>query len=382
MTSVYLDNLATTPVDPRVVEALLPYFTVFFGNASSRTHPFGWKAAEAVEESREQVAALIGARTPREIVFTSGATEANNLAIKGGVDQQRERGDHIVTCAIEHKAVLDCCQSLERSGFRVTYLPVDGDGRIDVARLREALSERTVLISLMAANNEIGTLQPLAEIGAIAKERGILWHCDAAQAVGKVPLAVEEMGVDLLSISGHKIYAPKGVGALYVRSRRPRVRLRAQIEGGGQERGIRSGTLNVPGIVGLGVACRLCLEEMEEEGTRLRGLRDRLQQQLQARLDGIRFNGHPQERLPGCLNSSFHGVDGSQLVTAFRDVALSAGSACASGEGAPSHVLEAIGLPATLAHASLRFGIGRFNTAAEIDYVVERVVAEVNRLRA
>ena len=361
---------------------MLPYFTVFFGNASSRTHPFGWKAAEAVEESREQVAALIGARTPREIVFTSGATEANNLAIKGGVDQQRERGDHIVTCAIEHKAVLDCCQSLERSGFRVTYLPVDGDGRIDVARLREALSERTVLISLMAANNEIGTLQPLAEIGAIAKERGILWHCDAAQAVGKVPLAVEEMGVDLLSISGHKIYAPKGVGALYVRSRRPRVRLRAQIEGGGQERGIRSGTLNVPGIVGLGVACRLCLEEMEEEGTRLRGLRDRLQQQLQARLDGIRFNGHPQERLPGCLNSSFHGVDGSQLVTAFRDVALSAGSACASGEGAPSHVLEAIGLPATLAHASLRFGIGRFNTAAEIDYVVERVVAGVNRLRA
>lgn len=381
METIYLDNLATTPVDPRVVETMLPYFTEHYGNASSKSHPFGWKAAEAVEQARVQVAALIGARLPREIIFTSGATEANNLAIKGAVQFYRDKGNHIITCAIEHRAVLDCCRGLEEDGFRVTYLPVDGRGIVDIDQLVAALAPETVLISIMAANNEIGTVQPLARIGAIAKERGILWHCDGAQAVGKIPFDVEELGVDLLSISGHKVYGPKGEGALYVRSRRPRVRLRAQIEGGGQERGLRSGTLNVPGIVGLGRACELCQEEMEEEGGRLGGMRDRLLLGLAQRLDGIYCNGDAPERLPGCLNVSFTGVDGASLLTAFRDIAVSAGSACSSGESGPSHVLRAIGLGDDLAHASLRFGWGRFNREEEVAYVVERVVEEVERLR-
>jgi cysteine desulfurase len=378
---VYLDNLATTPVDRRVIDAMLPFFTEDFGNPASKTHVFGWKAAEAAEQARIRVATLIGARSAREIVFTSGATEANNLALKGVAEFYRGRGNHLITCATEHKSVLDCCRGLEQRGCEVTYLPVDSQGRIDVGRLRDALTPRTVLISLMAANNEIGTIQPLTEIGAVAKEREILWHCDAVQAAGKFPLDVEALGVDLLSISAHKMYAAKGAGALYVRSRRPRVRLQPQIEGGGQERGIRSGTLNVPGLVGLGTACQLCLEGMAEESERLSALRDRLYQGLVDRLDGVRLNGHPRERLPGCLNLSFAGVDGAALLTAFRDIALSAGSACTSGEGSPSHVLRAIGLPDDLAYATLRFGLGRFNHEQEIDYVIGRVVAEVKRLR-
>jgi len=360
---------------------MLPYFTEHYGNASSKSHPFGWKAVEAVEQARVQVAALIGARLPREIVFTSGATEANNLAIKGAAQFYRDKGNHIVTCAIEHRAVLDCCRGLEEDGFRVTYLPVDERGSVDIDQLLAVLTPETILISIMAANNEIGTVQPLVRIGEIAKERGLLWHCDGAQGVGKIPLDVEELGVDLLSISGHKIYGPKGGGALYVRSRRPRVRLRAQIEGGGQERGLRSGTLNVPGIVGLGRACELCMEEMQEEGQRLGGMREQLLLGLAQRLKGIYCNGDAPERLPGCLNVSFTGVDGGALLTAFRDIALSSGSACSSGESGPSHVLKAIGLGDDLAHASLRFGWGRFNVEEEVAYVVGRIVEEVERLR-
>lgn len=376
---IYMDNLATTPVDPRVIEAMLPYLTDHFGNAASKTHAFGWKAAEAVERGRAQVASLIGARSSREIIFTSGATEANNLAIKG-VAEFQDKGKHLVTCVTEHKSVLDCCRGLEERGYQVTYLPVDEWGHIDVEQLRAALRPETILISIMAANNEIGTIQPLQEIGALAKERGILWHCDAAQAVGKIDLDVEELGVDLLSISGHKIYAAKGTGALYVRSRRPRVRLQAQIEGGGQERGLRSGTLNVPGIVGLGNACELC-REGKEERERVTGLRDRLEEEIASRLDGTRLNGHSCARLPGCLNMSFSGVDGAELLMAFRDVALSSGAACSSGDSAPSHVLKAIGVPDELARASLRFGLGRFNNCEEVNYVVERVVGEVKGLR-
>ena len=381
-TPIYLDNQATTCVDPRVVDAMLPYFTEHFGNAASKIHIFGWVAAEAVERGRNQVAALIGARSPREITFTSGATEANNLALKGVAEFYQGKGDHLVTCATEHKSVLDCCETLEKRGYRVTYLPVDPYGRIDVGQLRAALTEKTILISIMAANNEIGTVQPLSEIGAVAKEQGILWHCDATQAVGKIPLNVEALGVDLLSLSAHKMYGPKGVGALYVRSRQPRVRLQAQIEGGGQEHGRRSGTLNVPGIVGLGKAGELCREELETESIGLAQLREELYQGLVNHLEGIRLNGHPQERLPGNLNLSFAGVDGTSLLMALRDVALSSGSACTSGSTSPSHVLKAIGLSDVLAHASLRFGLGRFTTGEEINYVVERVVAEVKQLRA
>ena len=372
--------MATTPVDPRVVEAMLPYFTGSFGNAASQ-HAFGWTAAEAVTLGRERVAALIGARSPDEIVFTSGATEANNLAIRGVAGAHREKGNHIVTCATEHKSVLDCCRGLESQGYRTTFVPVDGHGRIDPAALRSALTEATILVSVMAANNEIGTIQPLREIGALVKERGILWHCDAVQAGGRIPLDVGDLGVDLLSLSAHKTYGPKGVGALFVRSRRPRVRLQAQIEGGGQERGRRSGTLNVPGIVGMGMACELIRHELEVEAERLVSMRQRLWEVLCTRLDGVQLNGHPDQRLPGNLHVSFAGVDGAALLTCLRDVALSAGSACTSGSSAPSHVLEAIGLPVEQAHASLRFGVGRFNTVEEIDYASGRVVEEVSRLR-
>ena len=378
---VYCDNLATTPVDPRVLECMLPYFTEHFGNAASKTHAFGWRAQEAVERAQAQVAALLGART-REIVFTSGATESNNLAIKGAVGFYREKGNHVVTCATEHKAVLDCCRSLETRGCEVTYLPVDGCGVVDLDALNDAIGERTVLISLMAANNEIGTLQPLEQIGALAKERGVFWHCDAAQAVGKIALDVDELGVDLLSLSGHKLYGPKGVGALYVRSRRPRVRLEAQLEGGGHERGLRSGTLDVPGIVGLGRACELCSEEGGDEGGRLVELRRRLYRGIAARVHDMQLNGHPERRLPGCLHLSFEGLDGADLLLALQDVALSSGSACTSADDEPSHVLNAIGLDETRASASLRFGLGRFNTDEEIDYVADRVAAEVGRLRA
>ena len=379
-TPVYLDNMATTPVDPRVVDAMLPYFTGSFGNPSSQ-HAFGWTAAEAVARGREQVASLVGARSPEEIVFTSGATEANNLAIRGVADCHREKGGHIVTSSIEHKSVLDCCGELEGRGYRITYLPVDGLGRIDPADLRAALCEATILVSIMAANNEIGTIQPLREIGALVKEKGIPWHCDAVQASGRIPLEVEDLGVDLLSMSAHKIYGPKGIGALYVRSRRPWVRLQPQIVGGGQERGRRAGTLNVPGIVGLGMACELMRKEIDTEGERQVSMRQRLWKGLDDSLDGVQLNGHPHERLPGNLHVSFADTDGSALLTSLRDVALSAGSACAAPTSAPSHVLQAIGLLEELAHSSLRFGLGRFSTTEEIEYSVTRVVEEVSRLR-
>ena len=380
-TPIYLDNLASTRVDPRVLDAMLPYFTEHFGNAASKTHPFGWRAARAVEQGRSEVASLIGASSAREIVFTSGATEAINLAIKGVAAAYHDRGNHIITSAIEHRAVLDCCRSLQRRGYEITSLPVDNHGLVDPEQLRHAITPRTILISIMAANNEIGTVQPLAEIGDLARERGILWHCDAAQAVGKVGVDVEELGVDLLSLSGHKIYGPKGIGALYLRGRRPRVRLRPQLEGGGQERGLRSGTQNVPGIVGLGMACRLCEEHLECEGKRLGSLRQRLHHGLASRLDGVRLNGHPDQRIPGSLNLSFAQVDGAALVTALGDIAVSSGAACTSGSTSPSHVLRAIGLDDQSAFASLRICVGRFNSDDEIDHVIERIATEVNRLR-
>jgi cysteine desulfurase len=373
-----MDNMATTPVDPRVLADMLPYFGTHFGNASSKTHAFGLAAADAVEKAREEVAGLIGARA-QEIVFTAGATEANNLAIKGVV-QMAPPGAHIVTCAIEHKAVLECCHSLEKQGVEVTYLPVDRCGQIDLDQLAAAITRRTVLISLMAANNEIGVLQPLAAIGRLARERGVLWHCDAAQAVGKVPLDVEALGIDLLSVSGHKLYAPKGVGFLYVRSRKPRVRLQAQVEGGGQERGLRGGTLNVPGIVGLGCACQLGREEMPAEAARLVQMRRRLCAGLEA-AGPLVVNGHAEERLPGNLNVSFPGVDGTELLLGLREIALSSGAACSSRTSVPSHVLRAIGASDDLARASLRFGLGRFNTMAEVEFAIDRTAAQVARLR-
>lgn len=376
---VYMDNMATTPVDPRVLADMLPYFDTHFGNASSKTHAFGLAAADAVEKAREEIAGLIGARA-QEIVFTAGATEANNLAIKGAV-QMVPPGAHIVTCATEHKAVLECCHTLEKQGVEVTYLPVDRSGQIDLDQLAAAIAPRTVLISLMAANNEIGVLQPLEAIGRLARERGVLWHCDAAQAVGKVPLDVEALGIDLLSVSGHKLYAPKGVGFLYVRSRKPRVRLQAQVEGGGQERGLRGGTLNVPGIVGLGRACQLGREEMTEEAARLVQMRRRLCAGLEAALGPLVVNGHAEERLPGNLNVSFPGVEGTELLLGLREIALSSGAACSSRTSAPSHVLRAIGASDDLARASLRFGLGRFNTMAEVEFAIDRTVAQVERLR-
>ena len=376
---VYMDNMATTPVDPRVLADMLPYFDTHFGNAASKTHAFGLAAADAVEKAREEVSRLIGARA-QEIVFTAGATEANNLAIKGAV-QMVPPGAHIVSCATEHKAVLECCHTLEQQGVEVTYLPVDRYGQIDLDQLAAAITPRTALISLMAANNEIGVLQPLEEIGRLARERGVLWHCDAAQAVGKVPLDVEVLGMDLLSASGHKLYAPKGVGFLYVRSRKPRVRLQAQVEGGGQERGLRGGTLNVPGIVGLGRACQLGREEMPAEAARLVQMRRRLCAGLEAALGPLVVNGHAEERLPGNLNVSFPGVDGTELLLGLREIALSSGAACSSRTSAPSHVLRAIGASDDLARASLRFGLGRFNTMAEVEFAIDRTVAQVERLR-
>ena len=358
----------------------MPFYTDHFGNASSKTHRFGWTAADAVERAREHVAELIGA-SPKEIVFTSGATEASNLAIKGLAEACRERGNHIVTCATEHRAVLDCCAVLERRGFEVTYLPVDGLGRIDVAMLEEVIGERTILVTLMAANNEIGTVHQLEEIGRVAEEREVVWHCDAAQAVGKMPLNVKQLGVGLLSISAHKLYGPKGQGALYVRSKRPPIRLTPQLDGGGQERGLRSGTLDVPGIVGFGRACELYREDAEAEITHLEELRKRLYSRLEAKVPDLELNGDPERRLAGCLNLSFPGVAGAELILALKDIALSAGSACTSGSSQPSHVLQAIGRDDAAAFASLRFGIGRFNTAQEVDSVADRVAEEVDRLK-
>jgi cysteine desulfurase len=372
-----MDHLATTPVDPRVVEEMVPCFTETFGNAASRTHAYGWDAQEVVDGARERVARLIGAQ-PKEIIFTSGATEANNLAIKG-VAQLHPDG-HIVTQATEHHAVIDPCRALERLGHRVTVLPVDSHGRVSPEAVEAAISEETFLVSIMAANNEVGTLQPLARIGRICQTRSVLFHTDATQAVGKVPIDVEAWGIGLLSISAHKIYGPKGVGALFVRHR-PRVRLVAQIDGGGHERGMRSGTLNVPGIVGLGYACEIARESMAEEAQRLSALRDRLLSGIQAELEGVHLNGHADETLPGCLNLSFVGIDGESLLMGLSGIALSSGSACTSAALEPSYVLKALGVPDNLARSSLRFGLGRFNTEEEVDHVVTRVIAEVDRLR-
>ena len=377
---IYFDNHATTPLDPRVLEAMMPYLTERFGNAASRNHKYGWDAEAAVEAARGQVAALIGA-SAKEIVFTSGATESDNLAIKGAAYMYREKGDHIITALTEHKAVIDTCKRLEKDGYRVTYLPVQKDGLINLDDLRAAITDKTILISIMAANNEIGVLQPIAEIGRVARARGVLFHTDAAQAVGKVPFSVEEAGVDLVSFTAHKMYGPKGVGALYVRPRRPRLPIAPLFDGAGQEQGLRPGTLNVAGIVGFGKACALCAEEMASESARLGGLRDRLLGGLLDRVDGITVNGSLSARLPQNLNVSVSGVEGEALLLALGDIAVSAGAACASGAAEPSYVLKAIGVEDALALASLRFGLGRFTTEEEIDYAIERLEAVVSHLR-
>jgi cysteine desulfurase len=359
---------------------MLPYFTEHFGNAASRNHAFGWAAEEAVETARKQVADLIGANA-KEVIFTSGATESNNLAIKGVAEMYREKGNHVITCVTEHKAVIDTCKKLEKQGYRVTYLPVQKDGRIDLDDLRAAITDKTILITIMTANNEIGVLQPVAEIGAIAKQKGILFHTDAVQAVGKVPFSVTDAKVDLASMSAHKLYGPKGVGALYVRRRNPRVLLAEQINGGGHERGMRSGTLNVPGIVGLGKAAEICRLEMSTESERLRGLRDLLNEKLHANLDELYINGTMEHRLPHNLNVSFAYVEGESLLMGINDVAVSSGSACTSASLEPSYVLKALGAGDDLAHSSIRFGLGRFTTPEEVDYVVEKLTTVVRRLR-
>jgi cysteine desulfurase len=377
---IYMDNHATTAVDPRVLEAMMPYFTDRFGNAASRNHSFGWQAEEAVEVARKQVAELIGA-TAKEIVFTSGATESDNLAIKGAAYMYREKGTHLVTVVTEHKAVIDTCRHLEQEGFDVTYLPVGRDGLVDLDQLRAAITDRTILISVMAANNEVGVLQPIAEIGRIARERGILFHTDAVQAAGKAPFDVNASNVDMASLSAHKMYGPKGVGALYVRRRNPRVLLTPIIDGGGHERGMRSGTLNVPGIVGFGKAAALCREALPAESMRLTALRDRLYDGLRRNLEDIYVNGSMTRRLPGNLNISFAYVEGESLLMGISDIAVSSGSACTSATLEPSYVLKALGVGDELAHSSIRFGLGRFNTEEEVDFVIEKLSAVVARLR-
>jgi cysteine desulfurase len=377
---IYLDNHATTPVDPRVLEAMIPYFTDKFGNAASRNHSFGWSAEEAVENARQQVASLIGA-TAKEIIFTSGATESDNLMIKGVAEMYREKGNHIITQAIEHKAVLDTCKNLEKHGFEVTYLPVQRDGRVDPEDVRKAIKPSTILICIMYANNEIGVVNPIQEIGKIAKEHGIIFAVDGVQAVGKIPVDVQKDNIDLLAISAHKIYGPKGVGALYVRRRNPRVQLSAIIDGGGHERGMRSGTLNVPGIAGLGKACELCQQEMAQESVRLRNLRDYLRAGLEAKLDEVFINGSMEHRLPNNLNMSFAYVEGESLLMGINDVAVSSGSACTSATLEPSYVLKALGVGEDLAHTSIRFGLGRFTTQEEVDYVIDKMVQVVTKLR-
>lgn len=378
---IYLDNNSTTRCDPRVVEAMLPFFTERYGNAASRTHGFGQVAEAAVEAARAQVAALIGA-APREVVFTSGATESDNLALKGVARMCRPTGNHLITVQTEHKAVLDPCKRLQGEGFDVTYLPVDRDGRVTPEQVAAALTERTVLVSVMAANNEVGTLQPIRDIGRLCKERGVLLHTDAAQAAGKISLNVEDLGVDLLSLSAHKLYGPKGVGALYVRSRGPHVRLEPLFDGGGHERGMRSGTLPVPLLVGFGAACALAQEEMPAEAKRLRRLCERLRAGIQGRLTETFLNGHPTERLPGNLNLSFAHVQGEALMMAMRNVAVSSGSACTSASVEPSYVLRALGIHDDLAHSSIRFGLGRFTTDEEVEYALDEVTRHVERLRA
>jgi len=377
---IYMDNHATTPLDPRVLDAMMPYLTNKFGNAASRNHKFGWEAEEAVETARKHIAALIGA-DQREIVITSGATESDNLALKGVAWMYREKGDHIITAVTEHKAILDTCKHLEKEGFRVTFLPVDNKGFVDLDDLRRAITDKTILISIMAANNEVGVVQDVKEIGAIARQRGVLFHTDAVQAAGKIPFNVNEMNVDIASLSAHKLYGPKGVGALYVRRRNPRVLLTPIIDGGGHERGMRSGTLNVPGIVGFGKATEIARADLAQESTEMFRLREKLRTTLERELDEIYINGDLQKRLPGNLNMSFAYVEGESLLMGINDIAVSSGSACTSASLEPSYVLKALGVGEDLAHTSIRFGIGRFNTEEEVDYVAARVIEVVRRLR-
>jgi len=377
---IYMDNHATTPMDPRVLEEMLPYFTQKFGNSASRNHSFGWEAEQGVEQARERIAKLVGA-TAKEIIFTSGATESDNLALKGVAEMYKEKGNHIITAVTEHKAILDTCKRLEKYGCRVTYLPVKGDGLVDLEDLKRALDDKTILVSIMFANNEIGVIQPVEQIGAICRERGVLFHSDATQAVGKVPVDVNQMKIDLMSISAHKMYGPKGIGALYVRRKNPRVQISAMIDGGGHERGMRSGTLAVPNIVGLGKACELCMQEMPEESKRLAALRDRLRSRIEKDLDEVYVNGTMEHRLPGNLNMSFAYVEGESLLMGISDIAVSSGSACTSATLEPSYVLKALGTGDDLAHSSIRFGLGRFNTEAEVDYVAAKMVEVVLRLR-
>jgi cysteine desulfurase len=377
---VYMDNHSTTPMDPRVLESMLPYFTEKFGNAASRNHQFGWEAEEAVENARRQIAKLIHCDI-KELVFTSGATESDNLALKGVVEMYKDKGNHIVTSLTEHRAILDTCKSLEKRGVQVTYVPVDKQGRVNPEEVRKALTDKTILISIMLANNEIGTINPIAEIGKIAKEKGILFHCDATQGVGKIPVDVNHLAVDLMSFTAHKIYGPKGIGALYVRKKSPRVRLVPQIDGGGHERGMRSGTLPVPLIVGFGKAVELCDNEMPIESKRMAAMRDRLQSHIMGALDECYLNGHPTERLPNNLNISFAYVEGEALLMGVKEIALSSGSACTSATLEPSYVLRALGVGSDLAHSSIRFGLGRFNTDEEVDYTAKRMIEAVTRLR-
>ncbi len=378
---IYMDYHATTPVDPRVIEAMLPYFNAKFGNAASRSHSYGWTAEEAVSIARERVAALIGAKNPKEIVFTSGATESDNLAIKGVAEFYKDKGNHIITTKIEHKAVLDTCKRLEKEGYEVTYLDVGADGLVDVDAVKRAITDKTILVSVMLANNEVGTVQPIAEIGKVTRERGILLHSDAVQGIGKVPFDVEAFNVDLASITAHKMYGPKGVGALYVRRSKPRVRLTAQMDGGGHEFGMRSGTLNVPGIVGFGAAAEIMRTEGADEVKRVQKLRDRLLTTLEKNLDAIQVNGHREKRLPHNLNVSFSFVEGEALLMAIKDVACSSGSACTSASLEPSYVLHSMGIGDDLAHSSIRFGLGRWTTEEEVDYVADLVTKKVQKLR-
>jgi cysteine desulfurase len=378
---IFMDNHSTTPVDPRVVGEMLPYFTTKFGNAASRGHSFGWEAEEAVDHARERIARLIGAKDEKEIVFTSGATESDNLALKGVAEFYRDKGNHIITAVTEHKAVLDTCKRLEKQGYQVTYLNVGKDGRVDPDDVKRAITDKTILVSIMLANNEIGTVQPLEAIGKITRERGVLLHSDAVQGVGKVDFDVQAMNVDLASLTAHKMYGPKGIGALYVRRSRPRVRLVAQMDGGGHERGMRSGTLAVPLIAGFGKACEIMTIEGPAEATRLRALRDRLRTRVMDRLDEVYVNGSTEHGLPGNLNLSFNFVEGEGLMMAIKEVAVSSGSACTSASLEPSYVLRALGVGDELAHSSIRFGLGRFNTEEEVDYVADLVSEKVLRLR-
>jgi cysteine desulfurase len=379
---IFMDSQSTTPVDPRVLETMIPYFTEKFGHPASRNHPFGWEAEGGVDKAREQIAKLIGARDPKEVVFTSGGTEAINLALKGVAEMYREKGNHIVTTTIEQRATLDVCKRLERQGFEVTYVPVGRDGLVDVEAVRAALTDKTIFISVMFANNEIGTIQPVAELGKLAKEKAIIFHTDATQAVGKVPVDVEAMGIDLLSATAHMLYGPKGVGALYVRRKNPRVRLTPMVDGGGHERGMRSGTVPVPLAVGFGKAAEICREVMGEESKRLAGLRDRLQEQILSKVDEAYVNGHPSRRLPHNLNISFAYVEGESVLMGLnREAALASGSACTSATLEPSYVISALGVDSELAHSSIRFGLHRFTTEEEVDFVARKTVEVIHRLR-